>query len=206
MVMTRTPPAITDQILDLCREINPEKTPQYLRILPDRDCAPLDCFHNARRRVERDGGSIQFGWAIWEWPGVYIEAEHHAVYVPLGQPWVDLTPSATPGFSHRLFLADDAAIYNFKNEGIRRDNHRRALRDDALIQDFFHVAIEHNRIMSSIPGIGEVSVDLRTAQKLEALQQKRDVLTYQIAMKYTPRNSRCFCDSGRKFKHCHGRS
>jgi uncharacterized protein YchJ len=23
-------------------------------------------------------------------------------------------------------------------------------------------------------------------------------------MRHTPRNARCFCGSGRKFKHCHG--
>src|SRR5205814_2153199 len=90
----RTPESISAHVLALCREINPDAAPVYITITPGEGCAADDCFECVRQKVERDGGSIQFGWSIWEWPRVYVEAEHHAVYEPpTGPPWVDLTPS-----------------------------------------------------------------------------------------------------------------
>ena len=35
-----------------------------------------------------------------------------------GPPWVDITPSIAAGVSRRLFLPDDSANYDFKNEGV----------------------------------------------------------------------------------------
>lgn len=205
MILTRTPQDITKPIRELCRTINADNTPVFLPIVPESGCQPGDCFHNVRRKTETAGGHIQFGWAIWEWPNVYIEAEHHAVHVSAdGRAFSDITPSGLEGFTHRLFLPDDTATYDFDNEGVRKDNHRVALTNDILVQQFFRTAREHVRIMNSLPGIGEVAVDRRTALQLATLEQENARLCFEIAMKHTSRNARCFCGSGKKFKHCHG--
>lgn len=205
MILTRTPQTISNPILELCRTINADSTPILLPIRPEIGCEPLDCFNNVRRKTEKVGGHIQLGWAIWEWPNVYIEAEHDAVYMPAAdQTFLDITPSGIEGITHRLFLPDDTATYDFQSEGVRRDNHHFALTDDTLVQQFFHTAREHNRILNSIPGIGEVTVDRDTALQLSALERENAQLCFEIAMKHTPRNARCFCGSGKKFKHCHG--
>jgi hypothetical protein len=167
----------------------------------------LDCFNNVRRLTESEGGDIQFGWAIWEWPGVFLEAEHHAVYVPPdGGPWVDITPpqAPVPSIASRLFLPDSTASYDFANEGVRRHNHQKALRKDPLIQEFFQACRHHSDLMNSIPGVGEVKVDARTSRMIERVLEIQGFLFLQMGMKYTPRNSPCFCGSGRKFKHCYG--
>jgi hypothetical protein len=134
----RTPQFVTPKILDLCRELSPAKQPAFLGIKPEPGCEPNDCFGCVQHKVEAEGGRMQFGWAIWEWPHVCIEAEHHAVYEPPhGPPWADITPPEVPDVFRRLFLPDDTAIYDFKNEGIRRGNERRALVDDALVLEYF---------------------------------------------------------------------
>jgi len=204
MIFTRTAEP-TFQVLKFCRGISDEADPILLTIDPEEDCAPLDCFNNARRKATRSGGKIVLGWAIWEWPGIYIEAEHHAVYEPApGEPWRDLTPAQIPGISTRLFLADSSADYDFENEGIRRDNHRLALRNDPLIRQFFQSAQRYNEIMNSIPGVGEVKVSPALAQQVYSAEIENAQLSLQLAMKYTPRNAPCFCGSGEKFKRCHG--
>ncbi|RUV04201.1 MULTISPECIES: SEC-C domain-containing protein [unclassified Mesorhizobium] len=204
-MLTQTANPKSPQVAKFCRGISVERPPVLLRISPDDDSAPLDCFTNARRKVARSGGRIVLGWAIWEWPGLYIEAEHHAVYdPPQGRAWIDLTPPQVPQIVTRLFLPDSTAAYDFENEGVRRDNHRQALTKDPLVQRFFESARRHSEIMNSIPGVGEVQVTPAIARQLQSVQHENAQITMALAMKYTPRNARCFCGSGEKFKRCHG--
>jgi hypothetical protein len=205
MLTVRPPDAITADVRRLCRQICPELDPVFLPIRAEPGAVPLDCFATVKRKVDREGGRIQFGWAIWEWPRVYIEAEHHAVYEPPeGPPWLDLTPAVEPGVRRRLFLPDDTALYDFENEGVLRDNFRLALSDDLLIQQLFHAARERLAILNALPGVGAIAVDRLKAAKMAAVEQKKAQAIYKLALKYTPQNARCFCGSGRKFKHCHG--
>src|SRR5260370_23371280 len=100
---TRTPPSLSSSVLEFCRHVNPAGLPVYVTITPMVGCRANDCFGCVKQKVERDGGRVQFGWAIWEWPGVYIEAEHHAVYEGQpGPPWLDITPSALSQVRPRL--------------------------------------------------------------------------------------------------------
>ncbi len=203
---TCTPDTISLPVADLCRRINPDARPQYVTITPEPGCEVDDCFRCIRRKVARQGGRIQFGWSIWEWPRVYVEAEHHAVYEPrTGPPWIDITPSARPEIRRRLFVPDATASYDFENEGIRRDNIRLALADDPLVRSFFRLAEERSAIMNAIPGIGVVTLEGESALRYQRSLQEQAVLEFQLGMKYTPQGAPCFCGSGRKFKRCHGK-
>jgi hypothetical protein len=205
MMLTQTADPKSSHVLRFCRSISSEGPAVLLRISPDDVSAPLDCFNNARRKVAQSGGRIVLDWAIWAWPGVYIEAEHHAVYEPpLGGKWIDLTPPQLPYIVARLFLPDSTAEYDFENEGVRRDNHRLALVADPLVQQFFASARRHSEIMNSIPGVGKVQVTPAIARQLQSVERENGRITIALAMKYTPRNARCFCGSGEKFKKCHG--
>jgi hypothetical protein len=207
MNFARTPDNITARIRELCQQVSPGAEPVFIRIAPDPGCKPLDCFECVRRKVEREGGRIQYGWAIWEWPHVYVEAEHHAVFEPPGGlPCLDITPSASSEIKRRLFLPDNTAVYNFENEGILRDNFRLALSDDPLIQEFFAAASKRSAILNAIPGVNVTvnDVDEGTLTRISQAEQLMDELLLALAMKYTPQNAPCFCGSGTKFKRCHG--
>lgn len=201
---TRTPSVRDIYVLDFCRMITTASKPLLLPIKPEPKSLPLECFHNVRRKVEAEGGRLVEGWAIWEWPRVYIEAEHHAVYETLDGQLIDVTPGPIPGFTSRLFLADPNATYDFDNEGIRRDNFRRALRKDPLIEAFFRSASDYSAAMNALPGVGEIKVTPAVARQIAALGQRQAQLTQELGMKYCSRNDPCFCGGGRKFKQCHG--
>jgi SEC-C motif len=201
----RTPDRNSIHAKQFCHEINPSSGPEYIAITPALGCEPKDCFNCVRQKVERAGGRIQYGWAIWEWPGVYIEGEHHAVWERSpGAPLIDITPSDEFGDSRRLFVRDDAAIYDFQNEGSRRDNRRRALNDDPLVEEFFRAVEAKVAILKSIPGIGEIAVDVETETRFEEAESEHIRLCGLLEMKYTPQNAPCPCGSGVKFKRCHG--
>jgi SEC-C motif len=203
--MIPTPDSISADVLDLCDRINPGVKPEYIIITPEEGCAANNCFDCVRQKVARNGGRIQFGWSIWKWPRVCVQAEHHAVYEPAsGPPWLDITPSQGLEVIRRLFLPDDRAVYDFGNEGTRRDNKRLALNNDPLIKEFFAAAEKRVAILNSIPGKGSIVIDGDTARRLSAAEEEKKRLVYSLGMKYTSQNALCFCSSGKKFKRCHG--
>lgn len=141
--LLRTPACVTTKITELCRHLSPEHQPTYIPITTEPGCMPNNCFWNVRQKVSAEGGRIQFGWAIWEWPHIFIEAEHHAVYVPSrGAGWIDVTPNQTPPATHRLFLPDDTATYDFDKRGRGLSNVRKPYIDDPLIHELFRLKDE----------------------------------------------------------------
>ncbi len=206
--MKQTPKFINAHVRELCDRVNAKAEPIYITIMPESGCMPNDCFECVRQKLERDGGRVQYGWAIWEWPRVFVEAEPHAVYEgPDGSPWADITPSAFSDIRQRLFLPDDAAVYDFENEGALRHNVRLAVCHDPLIEDFFAAAKEYEDALNSIPGVNVAfhQIDAAMRKKVLEADQKKQEFVSLLGMKYTTRNARCFCGSGNKFKRCHGR-
>lgn len=197
------PQASTPHVLEFCQRIGPA-IPVRLTIQPEAGCLPGDCFPNVRQKVEREGGSIRYGWAIWEWPRVFIEAEHHAVYESPDGVLVDVTPAMQedPQMA-RLFLPDDSTVFDFNQPRARRDNIRQALTDDSLIHEYLKLPPEITDIMNRTSGQGAV-IPGPDAERLTFIMKEMSRLKRQIAMNYTPQGAPCFCGSGVKFKRCHG--
>ena len=200
-------PSIAKHVLAFCGSINPGTMPVYMNIRPEPGCDPRECFPNVQRKVEREGGRIQYGWEITQWPGVFIEAVHHGVYeAPAGPPWLDITPPGPEeeGLNRRLFLPDNSAVYDFSNPDVRRDNIHHPLVSDPLVDEYLAIAAELVAITNSVPGTGMVTIEGPTAERVQSLVQRSSRMKREIAMKYTPYGAPCFCGSGQKFKRCHG--
>lgn len=199
-------PPWRDYVFEFCRSIVPGTDPVILPIKPNSYCRPQYCFQNVQQKVQCDGGRIQFGWAIWEWPRVFIEAEHHAVYSPAdGTVLIDITPSAYPQDTKRLFLPDDSAVYRFDGERTHLDNIRFALTDDPLVKEYFRVAIVKNKIMNTVSG-DFVVLEGEASEYYIKAEQVQLLLTYQLIRKYVNKNDQCYCGSGKKLKMCHWRN
>ena len=183
----RVPGAITPRVLELCEKIGSMFRPEFVDVSAELGCEMADCFANVGRKVNRDGGSIRVGWAIWEWPGVFIEAEHHAVYEPpAGSPLIDITPGSG-GITKRLFLRDDNASYDFEHEGVRRDNVRLALADDPLIEELFKASRRLNDFYNELPGVGMITIHASEDRELQKLQRRVARATDALAEKYGAR-------------------
>jgi hypothetical protein len=106
-----TPSAITEPIKAFAATLGSEG-PRYVPVAAD----PLGlygwCSDGVLERMKESGGSIRFGWIIWEWPGVLLTGEFHAVWVdPAGQ-LIDITPK--PHAETRIvFVPDQSYFENF---------------------------------------------------------------------------------------------
>jgi hypothetical protein len=129
MPLQTTPDSIDQKITDFCAKISPGSIPVFLSTEHVHGAKALNCFENVNNYVKLKGGDIQYGWLIWEWPNVMIEAEFHAVWKPYEGKLVDITPNDTIKV---LFLPDNKMGYERKQV----NNIRKALRNDKLIRRY----------------------------------------------------------------------
>ena len=104
------PRSLTTALLQFCASIVSVE-PVFIPSVPIKRAATSFCFENVAQKVREKGGSIAYGWAIWHLPGLYFEAEHHAVWRNKFGNLVDVSPQLG-GRKRLLFLPDQNAIYD----------------------------------------------------------------------------------------------
>src|SRR5688572_33242240 len=88
-----TPKSVSKEVLELCAMIDATQSPIYVDVVPFADGKLEDCFPNVQARVAKDGGTIQYGWMIWEHPGVLVEGVFHAIWRNPSGDLLDITPT-----------------------------------------------------------------------------------------------------------------
>lgn len=197
---TNSPVAISDAIRKLCRDLA-FALPQYVPVRPEADAVHGECFSNVQAKVARDRGVLLYGWTIWEWPHVFIEAEHHAVWQN-GTELIDITPTID-GEDRILFLPDPARVYDFETKK-RLINVKRSLSKIWAAQQWIDAADRLQRFLEDHSEGDEITFDRRDALPLyQASQQAMAEIILALARDTQP-NDRCICTSGRKFRKCCG--
>lgn len=183
--MLTTPGAVTDPITALCNEICPSTLPLFIPIRPVTGIQD-DCFGNVKRKMTEGGGTAQYGWAIYEWPSVMIEAVFHAAWRNPEDQLVDVTPP-DDGATQTLFLPDPSRTY----DGKLVDNRRMALTDDPLIHEFISVAQRQTEIWAADyrdpsfeSAAAPTPVTAITSDEYHRLEDRKRFLLQQIHRKY----------------------
>lgn len=199
-IRTRTPPAVTKQLLGLASKLAPGQTPVYLQVQPEADATINECFPNVEAKIQNDGGSIVYGWQLWEWPHVLIEAEFHAVWRSPEGELKEITPKQH-GEGKILFLPDHKRVYR----GISVDNMRIALRDDPLIHHFIAVSKEIVKFMNHGERAYQHDYVSIPAHQIEPLLEMQSLIQTMLSQGLRSHDL-CLCGSGNKYKRCHGRA
>ena len=154
---------------EFCREINDAAEPVYLDA-PAEQHGVRDCFINVEKRMAESGGSVQYGWRIWEWFNTMIEGEFHAVWVSPDGTLIDVTPGN--GSDQRtLFLPDPTREY----EGRQVNNIRKALFTNDFLAEFIALADEKFAIVNKGER-AELNTDFSmTTQELKDFEKKMNL-------------------------------
>lgn len=83
------------------------------------------CADGVLEKVKNDGGDIRYGWTIWEWPGVLLTAEFHAVWTDQSNALIDVTPK--PHGEKQILFVPDSSVPSDFNFDDRPLNRRRRL-------------------------------------------------------------------------------
>jgi hypothetical protein len=191
--------------MNLCHELVPDAQPEFLAVNPVPDADVNYCFPLVESYVRDHGGSVCCGWQIWEWLGVMVEAEFHAVWRSSTGKLHDLTPKQVP-VTRVLFLPDPERQY----QGWQVCNVRRSLSSDPRIAYFIKACEAEFEFLNrgeraTQHGVLHLS-DEDTREYCE-IQRHKDELIYQIVSRLPRpgRNEPCICGSGVKYKKCCGR-
>ena len=196
---TTTPQKISTAIISLCREINPESQVVAVSVQPDINAIISECFPNVMKKVEMAGGSICYGWTIWEWRRVFIEAEHHAVWEKDGL-LIDITPK-TNGEKNIMFLPDQSKVYNWVTKR-RINNVKRSLgifnsaEEWLRAADEWQTAIENNSV-SEETIFNELKYSQLTERRVSAFCRVISDLANDTKPSQT-----CICASGMRYRKC----
>ena len=180
------------------------RNPWYERVSQHKDVSPRadgdinECFAAVSAHVKHHGGSVQHGWAFWEWPTVLVEAEFHAVWRRENGSLLDVAPRADSE-QRILFLADPIRVFT----GVAVDNVRLALRDDPRIAEFIKLAEKKYALLNRGERAHQFGAVAIPRDEIEPVLVRMLQLQSQLAGRLG-RNDPCRCGSGRKYKKCHG--
>jgi hypothetical protein len=179
----------------LCVRIGSRHEPVRLPVSRMPDSVPLECFENVNRCIEQQGGTRQYGWLLWEWPHVMVEAEFHCVWRDPGGQLREITGSAERELEV-LFVPDDTRIY----AGRRVDNLRLAIRDDQLVHDLIWCAAERYRFSDWLSRGGNIA---SVPDSEFGFARVHELACLMIAEGKRASDD-CGCGSGKRYKRCHG--
>jgi hypothetical protein len=131
-----TPSVLTQDLVALCAELAPGAAPISLACLAPPEARPLDSFETVERQVVEKGGAACFGWSLWEWPRLFLEAEFYSVWRDVDGRLHDITPRVKRGTI--LFLPDATRVY----DGRRVKSVRRPLTEDPAVSGFLRACDE----------------------------------------------------------------
>ena len=177
MKTQRVPDKVTSAVKRLVNRIVPGKQPQYVKVLVESDAEINECFVNLERKIKRDGGGIQLGWAIWYLPGILMEAEFHAVWMSPEGELIDISPRPIQ-FKEIMFLPDSDIVY----KGKQIDNIRIPLNKDPKVKEFISLCEEFFKIMNEGELAfkhGPISIP---REKIEPLRQRLAELSVELGI------------------------
>lgn len=196
MELSATPKEINEVVSNFCHEVVSDSTPCFVVVKEDEWATVNECFPNVIRKVQNDGGEVVYGWQVWLWESVFIEAEYHAIWKSPTGDLIDITPK-TCRTDEILFIPDPKRVY----EGKDVDNIRKKLCRNNLVDDFIRLAECRFQLFSS-GSKGESRQVSVPEDEVKALLELQMMVLTMLRDNKTP-NAQCLCGSGSKFKHCH---
>ena len=121
----------------------PEPAPIYVPVRPVSGAPANECFSIVPQHIAAHGGDQVFGWTIWEWPGVLIEAEFHCAWRQPDGVLLDITPKSAP-IPRILFLPDSRRTY----KGRQVNNVRKPRNHDPAVKRFCELCSRLHRALN----------------------------------------------------------
>ena len=187
-------------VIEFTKFVSPNNNPFFIEITTNFGSVIKECVKNVENYIKLHRGEKVFGWKIWEWYGIMIEAEFHTVWRSPSGELQDITPEDQP-FKRVLFLQDTTLEY--KEEQV--DNIRKPLNDSPDVEEY----IKAHQSLFEFMNRGDRKsqhgeIDLTNEEMTEWSEVQRNIL--KLEMKITDsvpkRNDLCRCGSGIKSKKC----
>ncbi len=169
-------------VRDFCTSIIPDAIPIQVDCRPLLDKPLKECFTIVPDHIATNGGSQLIGWAIWEWPGVLIEAEFHTVWKTPDNEIVCLTPNRLMS-RNIVFLPDP----NKKYAGRQIDNIRKQLVKDWDVTRMIYIYRRFFEILNKgdlANQHGEITISVKSFREKRTLEKEVANLQRRLEKRY----------------------
>ena len=173
------PAKLTQDLAMFCGQLVAGGAPVALPRLAPPEARPLECFETVEQKVADHGGAPCYGWALWEWPHLFLEAEFYAVWRDPTGGLHDITPR--PGDSRSiLFLQDPQRIF----DGRRVKTVRHALSRDPAVAGFLRACDEEFALINRGPRAFMRNVALQGPElgELQQIWQRKIAYSQRLAL------------------------
>ena len=177
----RPPKIIKPYVLSFARQVvGEETTPTYVPCSPVSGALQNECFPLVDSHIERNGGRVVLGWAIWEWPSVFIEAEFHAIWCAPGGNIIDIAPRPFP--IQRILFVEDARR---KYSGMQVDNIRKPLVKDKDVKRFIDLAGQWFRLLNQ-GKLKHQYGEIEKTPEMARVEKERTAIEFKLLKRYGP--------------------
>lgn len=191
---------ISDDVKKLLSKINSETDPVVIKCIPEKG-AELDiCFSLVESKIAVSGGASVLGWHIRE-SKLLVEAIFHAVWKREDGELIDISPKPVPT-KEILFVQDASASY----EGRQVDNIRLNILGNRLVDDLIEVIEASFRLQNKGERAYQHALTLKgkDAQAHQVFENAKPIIEMMV-LQGLSHQSACPCNSGKKYKVCHGK-
>jgi len=169
----------SEDLAKFCGQLAAGGAPVTLPRLAPPEARPTDCFETVVQKVAEQGGAPCYGWTLWEWPGLFLEAEFYAVWRDPAGALHDITPR--PGDSRTvLFLADPLRIF----DGRRVKAVRQALVSDPAVLGFLRACDDEFALINRGARAFMRNVSLQGAElgELQQIWQRKIAFSQRLVL------------------------
>jgi len=172
--MMTTPAHITADIRRLCRIIRGLDEPEFVEVMPRSNSGVDNCFIDVRKHATENGGSLQHGWMIWEWPGISAEGVFHAVWRRPDGRLLDITKKQD-GERRILFAPDPKRVFADRQVG----SIRIAIGRDPRIREWIDINDRLFRILRKQARFTGIQFETEIVVRGEAYELRKKSLELQ---------------------------
>jgi len=191
---------ISDYVKILLAEINSKSKPLTVSCTPERGAEINDCFPLVATKVAEHGGELVLGWHIRE-SKILVEAIFHAIWKTADGELIDVSPKPVPE-KEILFVPDANAVY----KGRQVDNIRINITGNRLADDLIEICKASYRLQNKGERAFQHALTLtgKDAQAHKIFENAKPMLEMMVLQGLNHQSS-CLCNSGKKYKVCHGK-
>ncbi|MGA1799342.1 hypothetical protein VH567_11245 [Sphingomonas sp. 4RDLI-65] len=182
--VTTTPEAITPFVVECAGKLS-EEPPRYVEYVAYPRTMESMCFENVDRMIKLHGGKRIMGWLLWEWPGVMIDAEHHAVWKKADGTWEDVTPKQD-GETRIVFVRDDVALYDNNRSQLNR---KFAARGNTLAREYIALRQEAEKVWNKHRQTGVYAIPAADLEMLQFRDGKAQRKWNRLLARYGPQSA-----------------
>lgn len=183
-------------IQKLFDKINSEFEEEIIPVIPEKYAKNRHCLYNVEQKIKNDGGTVCFGWSIYQSEDL-CEAEKHVVWENSKGDLIDVTPNEV-GLKQIMFLPDN----RYKN--VDELNVRINLSDSKAIDTLISLFSIDHQLYLDYAKKNENGFTMPNDVKRIQDEVKNIIDFYQHYIgKGVKRYTKCYCGSNKSYNNCH---